>query len=86
MRANACKTLYDNPDILSEQTESYSVDISVGYLRIDKDTGLPIASGFRYLGTYTIDSLPYRLEFRADQQYTILNDSVHEELSKSKHE
>ena len=81
LRANACETLYADPDILTEQTESYQVDIVLCYLRLDKATGLPVASGFRYEGTYTIDSLPYRLEFRADQQYEILNDNAQKTLN-----
>jgi hypothetical protein len=74
MRINALKTLYQDPDILSDQTESYKVDTATCYLKLDKATGLPVASGFCYMGTYQIDTLPYRLEFRADQQYEIQND------------
>lgn len=71
LRNEACTTLYQNPDILAQQMQSYETDIMMCYLTIDKHTGFPLASGFHYGGTYTIDALPYLLEFQADQTYTL---------------
>ena len=76
MRNRACEVLYEDPDILTEQTESYSTETAMCYLRLDKVTGLPVASGFYYSGTFTKDSLPYRLMFKADQEYHIINDTA----------
>lgn len=76
LSAEACATLYQNTEILREHAEDYKTDTTTSYLTISKATGLPIASGFHYAGIYTIDALPYRLEFSADQQYELLNDTA----------
>ncbi len=81
IRSRACETLYDDPDILIDQTVSYRVEKAMCYLHIDKTTGLPLASGFHYIGAFTIDTLPYRLVFRADQEYQMLNDHAVESIN-----
>ena len=80
MRTNACNTLYNDSDIFSDQTHNYTVDLATCYLKLDKSTGLPVASGFQYEGTYTVDALPYRLIFSADQQYKLLGDTAQDAI------
>lgn len=80
IRAEACTTLYQDAQILSRQTESYTTDVISCYLTVHKPTGLPAASGFCYQGTYTIGELPYQLHFQADQQYDLLNDTAHSNI------
>ena len=72
IKAEACNILYQNPNILSEQTANYTTSISQCYLIIDKQSGIPMASGYHYLGIYEADGLSYQLEFQADQKYNIL--------------
>lgn len=74
LQKEACLTLYQDADILSKQAQSYRTDSVLCYLTLHKSTYLPVASGFHYVGIYTIDALPYPLEFRADQQYRLLDD------------
>jgi hypothetical protein len=75
----ACATLYQNTQILREHAEDYTANTTC-YLTIQKKTGLPVNSGFQYVGIYTMEGLPYRMEFSADQQYNLLNDTAHQTL------
>ena len=83
LRAEACTTLYQSSDILTQQSQSYTTDTISCYLTLDKTTGLPTASGFQYLGTYTLDALPYRLQYQADQHYAPLGDTADRTISEA---
>lgn len=76
IRDAACEKLYADAQVLSAQSQSYTTDIATCYITLDIATGLPLASGFRYAGTYTIDALPYQLEYNADQHYRIADDNA----------
>lgn len=65
----ACTTLYQSPSVLTDLAQSYATDTVTCYLNINKNTGIPLSSGFYYQGTYTISNLPYCLSFKADQTY-----------------
>ena len=69
----ACATLYQNPDILTNMAQTFTTDRITCYLHVDKATGFPVASGFHYEGTYIVSALPYKLVFKADQNYAIEN-------------
>ncbi len=69
--ANACQTLYQKPELMDDLAESSSTDLLQCYLELDRITGLPLASGIDYSGTYTIENLPYQLQYTAQQQYRI---------------
>lgn len=73
LSSEACETLYANADILTPMVEEYKTDTMSCYLEIDPVTGLPVSAGFDYCGTYTIDTLPYQLQFTADQQYLFIS-------------
>ncbi len=79
----ACKTLYQDEEILSKQSQEYKTDKITCYLTIHKETGLPVASGFLYKGTYTIDALPYRLIYQADQQYDLITDHAYRNITEN---
>lgn len=70
LSSEACTTLYQSADVLTGISQAYQTDGVTCYLTVDKQTGLPTASGFSYSGTYTISELPYRLIYQADQAYT----------------
>ena len=69
MSSDACATLYQDTEILTKQAQAYTTEAMRCYLTIRKSDGLPIDSGFHYTGVYTIDALPYTLEYSANQQY-----------------
>ena len=70
LREEACQILYQNGALFAEYEDSYSTDIARCQLTVDLHTGLPLSSGFEYKGTYHIDSLPYSLEYTAEQVYS----------------
>ena len=49
------------------------LDKMFGYLELDANSGLPVASGIYYSSTYTAEGLPYQFRFQADQTYVIKN-------------
>lgn len=69
--ANACQTLYQKPELLNELAEESNTETLICYVELDKYSGLPLASGVEYIGSYRIEGLPYQLVFRADQNYEI---------------
>jgi hypothetical protein len=71
VRADACKTLYQNPSLLDDMASDHITQTMIGYFSYSKSTGLPLSSGIRYKGIYTISDLPYRMEFHAEQTYDI---------------
>lgn len=73
--AEACATLYKDDSVLTDLMQSYTINTIECYLKINKLTGLPIASGFKYQGTYVINDLPYSLEFFADQEYLLAKEA-----------
>ncbi len=69
IRTNCCQTLYEKPELLDELAEDHSIDAMECYLDLDLNTGIPTAAGILYNGAYTIDELPYHLQFQADQTF-----------------
>ncbi len=67
--ASCCQTLYEKPELLDQLTQSYQTNIMECYLDVDIPTGLPTGAGILYAGTYTMDGIPYQLQFQADQTY-----------------
>jgi len=67
----ACNTLYQTPAVLNNMADTYQTNAISAYITLDRVTGFPISSGFNYLGTFTISSLPYTLSFTAEQNYTL---------------
>ena len=66
---NACKTLYDNPDLLNDLASSYKTNLISCYYKLDRSTGLPIAAGLEYSGEHTIEGFAYTLTYSARIQY-----------------
>ena len=69
--------------MLDELAASNTTDVMECYLELDKNSGLPVASGIRYSGTYTIEDVPYQLRFDADQNYDIVCETAIEEINKA---
>jgi len=70
---NACQLLYNDPNLITETGSGFTTKELNSYLDIDKTTGLPLASGIDFTGSYTTEGLPYLLKYRADQTYIIPN-------------
>ena len=71
VRTDACNILYQNPTLLDDMASDHITQTMTGYFSYSKSTGLPLSSGIRYKGVYTISDLPYQLEFYAEQTYDI---------------
>ena len=71
VRTDACNTLYQNPSLLDDMASDHITQTMIGYFSYSKSTGLPLSSGIRYKGIYTISNLPYQMEFHAKQTYDI---------------
>lgn len=71
IRADTCNTLYQNPTLLDDMASDHMTQTMIGYFSYSKSTGLPLSSGIRYKGIYTISGLPYQMEFHAEQTYDI---------------
>ena len=67
--SNVCKIMYQNENLLTELAQSSTVDMLTYELKLDAFTGLPLSSAIKFQGTYTIGSVPYSLQFTADQLY-----------------
>ena len=67
--ANCCQTLYEKPELLDQLTENYQTSTVECYLDVDPATGVPTGAGILYEGIYTIDAIPYQLQFQADQTF-----------------
>lgn len=71
IRSDAFVALYQDPNVLNTHTQEYTTERAEFYLSVDLGTKLPCSSGYYYTGFYTVDTLPYRLIYNAEQTYTI---------------
>ena len=68
---NACQLLYNDPNLITETGSEFMHTDLTCYLDIDKTTGLPVASGINFNGNYKVEGIPYSLQYRADQTYSL---------------
>lgn len=78
--SNACKTLYDNPQLLNDLASAYQTNAMTAYLEIDKFTGLPIAAGIHYSGTHTIQDTAYVLTYQTEQTYDLTSGTAYDTI------
>lgn len=78
--ANTCQTLYQEPELLEELAQAHTTDDLEAYLELDKYTGLPVAAGINYNGTYTISGIPYALTSRSHQTYQVLSRTAYDAI------
>ena len=69
LSAEACKILYQDPNVLSSVSTSYETTLIQGLLRIDKSSGLPLGAGLSYAGSHTIEGTTYSLSYEISQTY-----------------
>lgn len=72
MRQKACHTLYQDHGLLQALESQEASDAVSAYLKVDKLTGLPVGSGIKYSGTFTVGEYAYSLHSNADQSYRLL--------------
>ena len=73
---NACKTLYDDPELLNNLASSYKTNKMNCFFKLDKHTGLPLSAGLDYSGEHTIEGFAYTLTYTADISYVEPVESV----------
>lgn len=80
---SACQILYQNPNLLADTGANITTKRLQCYLDIDRSSGLPIASGIEFTGSYKTEGLPYQLEYSAAQSYYIPSDAAQNEIEKA---
>ncbi len=76
-----CATLFQNPGLLNSLASAYTTDEVIGYMSVDKFTGMPVAVGFSYQGTHTIEGDPYVLTCQNDISYTLPSLGAYKEVT-----
>ena len=76
-----CTTLFQNPGLLNSLASAYTTDEVTGYMSVDKFTGMPVAVGFSYQGTHTIEGDPYILTCQTDISYTLPSLGAYKEVT-----
>lgn len=67
MQNSICQMLWDDPSFLYNLASKYEAGELNGYLSIDKYIGVPVAGGYSYEGTHTIENKDYKLTMQFDQ-------------------
>lgn len=83
LSSNACQTLYQNPNLLNEMAESSTVEKLESSLTLNKRTGLPLYSGVEYSSSYTIEGVPYQLQYKAGQSYNIASNDTQNKINEA---
>ena len=76
-----CATLWQDPSFLNSLASAYTTDEVTGYMSVDKYTGLPVACGYKYQGTHTIEGTPYILTDQLDQSFTLPSLGAYKEVT-----
>lgn len=66
---NAGQQLYGDPTLLNNEMVDIKTDHLTCYLEVDKDSGLPIASGVSFAGSFETEGLPYQFIYEVSQRY-----------------
>ena len=81
MQSTICATLWQDPGFLNSFASAYKTDEITGYMSVDKYTGLPVAAGYKYQGTHTIDGEGYILTSQTDQSFTLPSLGAYKEIT-----
>lgn len=81
MCRSACDILYKDSELLINLSSDSSTENLGAYLQIQKDTGLPTASGIFYTGNYTIDGHSYMLKYQTDQTYSAASNTAYSTIT-----
>lgn len=81
MQSAVCSTLWQDPGFLNAYASAYMTNEVTAYMSIDKYTGLPVASGYKYQGTHTIEGEPYILTSQTDNSYTLPSLGAYKEIT-----
>ena len=76
-----CEYLADDPNYLDLMATSYKTNTMDYYWAINRDTGLPTASGITFTGTHTIDGQPYDMSFQSNQTYYLADPGAYEAVT-----
>ena len=81
VKEGVCSTLWQNPRFLDAYASAYMTNEVTAYMSFDKYTGLPVASGYKYQGTHTINGNPYILTSQTDNAYTLPSLGAYKEIT-----
>lgn len=81
MCRSACDILYQDSELLISLSSSETTNDLGAYIEVDKYTGLPIASGIFYNGTYVIDGHSYQLHYQTDQTYSAVSTTAYDSIT-----
>lgn len=77
----AVSTFWGEEDFLRNMADAYRTDTLTGYLSIDRYTELPVAFGFTYEGTHTLDGQEYQLTDQWDQTFFLGSNTAYEAIT-----
>ena len=80
-QGSICTMLWNNPEFLNKLATKYENTELTGYLSIDKYNGLPVAAGFYYEGTHTIQGASYPLTLQYDQSIELPAKGAYHEIT-----
>lgn len=76
-----CSMLWNDSSFLMKLASKYENKELNGYLSIDKYTGLPVAAGYYYEGSHTIDGQEYLLSLQYDQSIELPSIGAYQEIT-----
>ncbi len=76
-----CKMLWDDSSFLMKLSSNYITNETTGYLSVDKYTGLPVACGYYYEGTHTIEGGDYLLSLQFDLSVESPSKGAYQEIT-----
>ncbi len=81
MRDSVSTEIFGQTGLLEELASKYETTKYNMYLSVDKYTGLPIAFGFEFTGTHTIQKHPYELTYQHYQEMDLASMTAYKEIS-----
>lgn len=80
LKGGACSVFWGDTEFLDDMASEYRTQEMSGYMSIDKNTGLPLASGYYYEGYHTLEGNEYMLSLQQDQSFDLVSNSAYEAI------
>lgn len=81
LQAHFCNEILQDPDFLSENADSFTLDKASGYLSLEKATGLPMCCGIDFSGRHRIRFANYELSAMAEVSFLPMDPLVEYQLT-----
>lgn len=79
--AAAVSTFWGDENFLRDLADGYHTDTLKGYLSIDRYSELPVAFGFTYEGTHTLEGQDFQLTDQWDQTFFLGSNTAYEAIT-----